>query len=465
MKTFRQLVDERLETVTMRNQADEVMRAIRLGAKPDAPAHRLRGPAVAAIALLIVVATATALAVGLNYSRQYTVGRAAKQAVMDKYGLDSRAIEMFQTEKKEKDGVWTVTFTHWAEERAGVYTVTVSPDGETEASWSFDDVDPALYADGSLDASIWGAGQVKADMDAREAQNRAAMEAEETALETAEAPVEPLPTPAHVNGVRIMSVDGGEMADARLSGKEIVKAANDALMERFGISEKGLRLFSVAVNYEPETGRWTASYETDPFQSEGGWQELYEGRLGEYTLVIADTDGSVLSAEWSLAGVDEKAYTAETWGQAAAYGGQVLDWVADLLDARTPIVAKYNQDEALMHEPVSVEDNAALDQMMLDAGFPMEPHYKHVLPQEGDLSLEEAKELFYQALSEECGVTREAFEEGVYAYADLTREGDHREWYFWLQNAREQMSWSVRVNAETGEIIDLWIDPLAAGNG
>lgn len=450
----------------MRDKTDEMLRVIRRRAG-EAPSRRLRRPAVAALALLIALAAATALAVGVNFSRRYTAVRAAKQAVCDKYGLDSRTVEMFLTEKEEANGVWTITFTHWAEERAGVYTVTVSADGRAEAGWSFDGVDPALYEDGSLDAPVWGAAQIRADMEAREATNRTQLEAElaaaEATAETGDTPVEPLPTPAHVDGVRIASVGGGDIADTRLSGKEVLKTANAELMERFGISEKGLSLFLADVSYEAETGCWTARYEADP--SQPYWNEAYEGRIGEYTVVVSDADGGVQSAEWSLSGVDEKAYTAETWGQANAYGGQVLDWAAEMLDARAAIVSKYNQDEAWMHEPVTVEDNAALDRLMLDAGFPMEPYYKHVLPQADDLSLEEAKELFYQALAAEFGVTREVFDESSYAYTDLTQEGDHREWYFWLQNAREQMSWSIRINAETGEIIDLWIDPLAAGNG
>lgn len=535
MKSFRELVDERLEDVTLADRTDALIRQLRQRAeKTDDGARRIRRPAVAALAMAIVLLAATALAVGLNFSRQYTVTRAAKQAVMDKYGLDSRSLEMFLLDRGENSGVWTFTFTHWAEERAGVYTVTISPDGETEARWSFDGTDPAVYADGSLDAPVWGPKQVEADRSAREAANRAAMEAEraresaqaaqqpdeatsapetasaaatastpetaleaaalrgdaaeaasapETALEAASQPA-PIPTPTHADGVRIADAGSVEAADTRLSVREALSLANAALAERFQVSEKALSLFQAVVNYDSETGLWTAAYQVNPGKFRYGWHEMFEvgldetgkrpqlahdadeqGRLGEYTVVLSDADGAVASAEWSLAGVDENVYTAETWGQAAAYGGPVLDWVCGMLEAREAILYKYDHEEAWLFKPASVEDNAALDQMLLDVGFPMEPYYKHVLPEAGDLSLEAAKELFYQALHTECGVTREVFDESVYAYAELTQETDGRQWYFWLQNAQEQMSWSVIINAETGEIIDLWMDPLAAGNG
>lgn len=53
----------------------------------------------------------------------------------------------------------------------------------------------------------------------------------------------------------------------------------------------------------------------------------------------------------------------------------------------------------------------------------------------------------------------------MYAYAELTQEPECRQWYFWLQSNQALASWSVSINAQTGEILWLTCDASAGSNG
>ena len=440
MKQMKQIIDSRLSHMTVQGREDDLLRAIRARANPSRAARRARRPALLAAALLIVLAAATAVAVGLNLSQDYMSLRAAKQAVIQQYGLSARSIEMFAAKETHTGAERAFTFTpHMQIEAMGVYTVTFR-NGQAVATWSHDGTDPSVYADGSLESSVWGPKQIEAYMDLREEEYRASMAA------PAETPSLPASEPAVFVG-------------ARMDTLAAVEAADQALRAQRGFSESSLELFHTNARYDGATGLWTAVYSGN---LDYVWQELYEGRLGEYTVTLSDTDGSVQSITWSLDGVDNNVYTRETWGQAKAYGGETLNWAAELWHARKAILSKYDEGGEW---PVSVEDNAACDALMLAAGFPAQPHYNHVLPEPGDLTLEQAQELFFQAVNTEFGVTREVFDASVYAYTDLTQQDGYREWYFWLQSNSELCSWSVTLNAQTGEILMLYVDPAAASNG
>lgn len=452
MKQLKQIIDGRLSHMTVQGREDDLLRAARARANPPRAAGRMRRPALLAAALIIALAVATAVAVGLNLSQSYMNLRAAKQAVIQQYGLSARSIEMFQATETQTGAGRTFTFTpHMEREAMGVYAVAFQ-NGQATVTWSHDGTDPSVYADGSLEAAVWGPKQIETYMDMREAEYRADM-----ARPVATA--QPAPESAAADGVVL---EDAAFTGARMDAPAAVKAANEALLAQRGLTESGLNLFQPVAQYNAASALWTVSYPESPSLALYAWQELFEGYLGEYAVVLSDADGSVQSVTWSLDGVDGGAYARETWGQAKAYGGEVLSWAAGLWNARKAILAKYEEGDEW---PVSVEDNAALDALMRAAGFPAQPHYNHVLPEPGDLTLEQAQELFFQAVNAEFGVTREVFDASGYAYTDLTQEDGYRQWYFWLQSSGELCSWSITLNAQTGEILMLYVDPVAASNG
>lgn len=388
----------------------------------------VRRPAIAAVAMLMVLLTASALAVGLKVSRQVEVKRIAREAVMQQYGLDGKALGMFSEHAEEKNGVWEVRYGTWKPEQAGEYLVTIHPDGTAEASWTLEDVEGA-----------WGQAEIAAYIQRKDAAVQKQIEAERLA---GVATAEPRPTPVPVQG-------------AKLSHEQAIEKANEAMKATFGFGNAGLNEFDAECDWA--NGVWMVSY------SAGGWH-WKDGRLavkaGRYAVEIDDASGDCLSAVWSLEGRDSGAYTRETFGKALAYDARCMEWVAEI---RTQFEAAYTAVET-SRWPVSVEEMARLDGLMIAAGFDA-AKYNHVLPGKDDLSLEEALALTAQILESEYGVSREAFEQSSFAYTDLTQEKTHRQWYFWVQNHELQMGWQVTMNAETGEILDMIQESFAAGNG
>lgn len=409
MRTFEQIANERLKALTWDTNAG--MRGLRERAKGGAA--RVRRPAMAALAVLLTLMAATALAVGLQMSRRVEIKRVARQCVMDTYGLDEKTITMFNEHAEEESGVWTVTYAYAQPNHpAGVYTVTVDRDGTARAAWSLD---------GQADA--WGQSEIAAEM--------ARKESEYQMIRERERENQPLPSPE-------------PQAEDEARAQAISRAAG-ILRERYGITETGMAaLMADGALLEPDT--WTVLFTGTP-----AWPEEDE-RFGVYTVRLSAEDGACLDVKWSLEGA---ASGAETVAQAQAYDARCLERIGEYALARKEIGEEW---------PFSPEHHAQLDAMMIAMGF--DPAiYNHVAPEAGDLPLDKAKELAYQAIHSEYGVSRESYEGSVFAYADLTQEEDSRQWYFWIQNQAELSSWTVYLDAQTGEILDLFNESLAAGNG
>lgn len=86
----------------------------------------------------------------------------ARAAVMERYGLTLQTLGIFLDDCQLTDSGWAVRFftTNQINSRlAGEYTV-VKQNQSVTASWTHDDVDPALYADGSLNRIAWGHEQL-----------------------------------------------------------------------------------------------------------------------------------------------------------------------------------------------------------------------------------------------------------------------------------------------------------------
>ena len=390
--------------------------------------HAIPRRAVAVLAVLMVLATATALAVGLSYSRQVEVKRIAREAVMQTYGLDGETIALFAEHAEEKNGAWTVTYRTELRHPMGEYTVTVQPDGSAKAVWSLE---------GETDA--WGQAEIAAYI--RE-KNGIVLEQMQAEASAGAATAEPRPTPAPVPG-------------ATLTHEQARAAADEALKNAYGFDDDGLKEFDAEMDFAG--GVWQVHY------SAGGWHwkdGYLKDKAGTYLAEIEDASGKVLRTQWSLEGVDPNSYTRETFGKAQAYNAQCMTWVHEI---RTQFEAAYTAVEA-SRWPVSVEEMARLDSLMIGAGFDPQK-YNHVLPGEKDLSLEEALHLAAQALENNYGVKREVMDESSFAYTDLTQEATHRQWYFWIQNHELQMGWQITLDAQTGEILDLLQESFAGGNG
>ena len=88
----------------------------------------------------------------------------ARQAVKGKYGLTTAALGIpYVTSYTSDDSGWTVTLAcdgQLNRRLVGTYTVTCRG-GALEAAWSHDNVDPALWQDGSFNETAWGWPQLR----------------------------------------------------------------------------------------------------------------------------------------------------------------------------------------------------------------------------------------------------------------------------------------------------------------
>jgi hypothetical protein len=123
-------------------------------------------------ALLLTLLTATALAAyTLTRSPQADAISQARTALSEDYGLTSETIGLFDITAEQEGNTWSVTFlaAGFYPPLLGDYTVTLAPGKDPETHWTHDDVDPALWQDGSLDAPVWGQPQMLKSLQDKEA--------------------------------------------------------------------------------------------------------------------------------------------------------------------------------------------------------------------------------------------------------------------------------------------------------
>lgn len=424
MRNFKRMTDQRLQALQW--DTEEGMRRLRMSAQPRTRA--IRRSAIAAVAMLMVLLTASALAVGLKVSRQVEMKRAARKAVMQQYGLDETTIALFAERAAEHDGEWVVTYRTEMKYPMGEYTVRIQPDGSVQAAWSLETVKGA-----------WGQQELAAFLTQKQTEFRQ-MQADESLSTPSTA--EPLPESTPVPG-------------ARCSQAQALDAAQEALKQTFGFTQKGLNAFQTACSYE--NGTWFVTYSANEWHWPDG---LLSEKAGEYTVTVDDASGRALEAVWSLADREHAACTREELGKAQVYDAQCMEWAEELRAEHEKVYSAYEN----VPGQLPAEELARLDGLMIAAGF--DPaRYNHVLPEPNELSYEQAVELAAQALQSEYGVSRETFDQSVLAYADLTQEAEGRQWYFWVQNQQLLCSWTVELDAQTGEILDLTTDSIASGNG
>lgn len=121
-----------------------------------------------AIAMLAVLCMSTVAlaAVMLNYSPAVSALKQAREAVMDKYDLTHTTLGLFTHDLSRTDEGTVVEFRcdvckEDGRELAGRYTVTIPENGDAVALWTYDDVDPAVWQSGDMNAPVWGQPQLE----------------------------------------------------------------------------------------------------------------------------------------------------------------------------------------------------------------------------------------------------------------------------------------------------------------
>lgn len=185
-------------------------------------------------------------------------------------------------------------------------------------------------------------------------------------------------------------------------------------------------------------------------------------KLGSYTVTIDPVGASVLSVVWSLEGTAVDGYTESTFAQASAYSADMLPYVQALLDDLQAIVDKYPAYANL--NEMSLTDRGAYAARMRAAGYSA-AQYGDLIPQDSDIPQEEAAALAQDALralyGDKCLTRGEAEQEGLTMVESA--DGILRIWS--IVYTDDQDIFTIQVNAQTGEIMNIWHDGPAFGNG
>lgn len=254
------------------------------------------------LALVCILITVTAFAAYLLlWSPQADAVSRARQALADTYGLTPETMGCFLTDTQQSGNTWTVTFTGegLSPGLLGSYTVVVT-ENSAKASWSHDDVDPALWQSGGLSAPVWGQPQI-----AEALRNPEEANAAQAALVPADQPVPtPRATPpggpesfqdgtGYWNGEFIYEAEPGDNALSKAQAWEI---ACQALIEEFGLTRAELDAGDVveAAFYTRESGGTLWGFDIHIMKDGLCWGcgVMMDGQTGELLMVNVMTGGN-----------------------------------------------------------------------------------------------------------------------------------------------------------------------------
>lgn len=187
---------------------------------------------IALLALLLAVAPALAESTPL-FSADVQLMYEANTALMQRYGMTGHCIGLFNTEIIRCGDAALVRYLsrglpHPA--LTGEYLVIVTPEG-TQAFWTHDDVDPALWQDGELNSVAWGAPQLTTFL-----------QTDSFEREFLDDPYEPddfarwLAMEARNEGGSVASLRAGTLGAADI--QQVNAAGREALRMMYGLSEE-----------------------------------------------------------------------------------------------------------------------------------------------------------------------------------------------------------------------------------
>lgn len=251
-----------------------------------------------------------------------------------------------------------------------------------------------------------------------------------------------------------------------INKEQALEGALAALRDVFDFPESGLRFFETqtALLGWKDMRVWEIVYApVDDMMFYPGFSE----KMGQYTVYINASDGAVMSALWSLSGVDDAPYTEKNWGQAKVISAPLLTCVGALLDAQERILSAYPPYTNIGE--MSDADNAAYHRLMLEAGFMLS--YYYTLPKDGDVEKEQAFALANVALVDGRGLSEALLND---CEVDIKMRGcfvdggeDTRQWCvtYWGYGEDKTDLYTVILDAQTGALEEIVHDSPASGNG
>lgn len=300
---FRQLVDRNLSGL----QWDEQRQARVLASLEPKGGTTMKRKLTMSLALavaMVMLASVAVAAVVLTYSPGASVLKQARDAVVDKYGLTYETLGIFSHSMELMEDKSVVTFrcdllNAAGNDLTGEYIVTIPEDGEVSAMWTFDDVDPSVWENGDMGASVWGQPQLECYLkDQASGENvDYTVRADESNV-TYEVGVTPAPSVVpHVDTeiveVVIRQVEPGP---DDLTRDEAMALAGAALMDSFALTEEQIAMTDFFIceleqlgEYATRTWRIHACYSQEEID------------LGMYVLIDAST-GEIIDIDLTTGG-------------------------------------------------------------------------------------------------------------------------------------------------------------------
>lgn len=188
---------------------------------------------------------------------------------------------------------------------------------------------------------------------------------------------------------------------------------------------------------------------------------LYFDQLGTYTIEVASDTSEALSTHWSHEDADQALVASGDWSS-PAWGAAQLQRLWDTDD----IISAYREEkeaELGLFETWSLEEQAKYSQLVMDLEHPKEDMYYFVLPEEGDISLEDAIALAHEMIEEKYGTPAETMERFDHTVSLMTvKSWDYKEWTFYFfpkeeEDLKEIGEYRVEFRSPSGEqTLCLW---------
>ncbi len=226
--------------------------------------------------------------------------------------------------------------------------------------------------------------------------------------------------------------------------------ARQALSDAYGLTPETIGCFIVEEQLDGDI--WTVTFIGEGFNP---------GLLGTYTVVLT---GDSAAASWSHDDVDRALWEngdlyAPVWGQP-----QIAKALHDT-DA-----ANAAQAELLKDTPVEIVPRetppGGPESFTEGTAYWNGEFIRKSTPGEGDLTEAQAKDIAYQVLIEEFGLTREELDAGSIVQCDFyTRDSGGTLWGFSVNIVKDGVPWGcgVTMDGQTGEI--LMTNVITGGNG
>lgn len=280
---------------------DTMARLRETAAGEEIPMKRKTFTTVLITVLLLIVLAATSLAAyTLLRSEQSEAVTQARQALAADYGLTSETMGLFAFTAEQDGATWTVTFRGEGmyPPLLGNYTVVLTPGKAPQTSWTHDDVDPAVWQNGSLDAPVWGQPQMLTAL--QNPDMAAEIQAKMDWSSLNDAPRETPPPPDHpmeddetyYNGEYFLRTEPGP---DDLPQTEAEAMARQALLEDTTLSAEALERAVITTTFL-ETREGHAQWHIQYYLIDNGIEQVcgvvIEAKTGEIVLTSVTTGGN-----------------------------------------------------------------------------------------------------------------------------------------------------------------------------